>query len=542
MPNPSPELAANDTDDKKQFETLDPIAKKSNELVLGLVGYAGAGCSTISKSMQLALKGFGYDVTIIKFSSIIREILGSPKASKLEGGALEEGKNKLKEAVSFQDKGDKIRRNNDFALSAHAIKKIKKARGKSEIGKTKKAFILDSLKHKSEVLLLREVYGSSFKLLAIHCDSDRRFERLFGTADSRKKFAGASKTDVKAFMDRDEKDSQNKWGQQVREVFHLADYFVDDNNDEETTFAQNTELKRFFEILQGNGFHRPEEKETAMYTAVSASLRSSCLSRQVGAAIFDKNGNLISIGSNDVPKFGGGTYLEANDPDNRCAYWKFEDSTEGFTGCHNTRHKVNIKAKITTYIKKEISCQLPNFIASKYQVDLEKAEDDVSEFLENRLAGFNFPNLNDLIEFSRSIHAEMDALFSALRQGKTTVGATLYCTTFPCHNCARHLVTAGIVRLYYIEPYVKSLAVKLHSDSIITYESENNEKQSRLEILPFTGIGPRMYEEHFLKIGELKDDTGNFLPLKIGSPIAGTRLDALQSIEDKAIALISRSR
>lgn len=43
-----------------------------------------------------------------------------------------------------------------------------------------------------------------------------------------------------------------------------------------------------------------------MYSAYAASLQSACLSRQVGAALLDDEGNLLAVGKNDVPKSGGG--------------------------------------------------------------------------------------------------------------------------------------------------------------------------------------------------------------------------------------------
>ena len=64
----------------------------------------------------------------------------------------------------------------------------------------------------------------------------------------------------------------------------------------------------------------------------------------------------------------------------------------------------------------------------------------------------------DLTEYGRVVHAEMHALCDAARLGKAIKGATLYCTTFPCHNCTKHILAAGIRRVVYIEPYPKSLA------------------------------------------------------------------------------------
>ena len=44
--------------------------------------------------------------------------------------------------------------------------------------------------------------------------------------------------------------------------------------------------------------------------AQAAALRSFDLSRQVWAAITTPDGDLISIGCNEVPKFGGGNYWD----------------------------------------------------------------------------------------------------------------------------------------------------------------------------------------------------------------------------------------
>ena len=59
----------------------------------------------------------------------------------------------------------------------------------------------------------------------------------------------------------------------------------------------------------------------------------------------------------------------------------------------------------------------------------------------------------------------MNALLDAGLRGVPVAGATLHSTTFPCHNCARHLIGAGIVRVVFIEPYTKSRAEQLHADS-----------------------------------------------------------------------------
>ncbi|MDP1679252.1 MAG: deaminase, partial [Candidatus Nitrotoga sp.] len=134
----------------------------------------------------------------------------------------------------------------------------------------------------------------------------------------------------------------------------------------------------------------------------------------------------------------------------------------------------------------------------------------------------NESRISSLIEFSRAIHAEMDAILSALRQGKSIVGSRLFVTTFPCHYCARHIVTAGIDEVQYIEPYPKSLAYKLHRDSIALKPGADGLPSAggtKVVFRPFAGVAPRLYQMAFLKDRDLKDKNGIF---KIGVPEWGT--------------------
>jgi deoxycytidylate deaminase len=66
--------------------------------------------------------------------------------------------------------------------------------------------------------------------------------------------------------------------------------------------------------------------------------------------------------------------------------------------------------------------------------------------------------LMDILEFGRMIHAEMSAISDAARLGRETKATILFSTTFPCHICAKHIVSAGIGRVVFLEPYPKSYA------------------------------------------------------------------------------------
>ncbi len=49
-------------------------------------------------------------------------------------------------------------------------------------------------------------------------------------------------------------------------------------------------------------------------------------------------------------------------------------------------------------------------------------------------------------------HAERNAIFAAARAGRTTDGATLASSYFPCTDCARAIIQAGIRRLVTLAP------------------------------------------------------------------------------------------
>jgi deoxycytidylate deaminase len=100
----------------------------------------------------------------------------------------------------------------------------------------------------------------------------------------------------------------------------------------------------------------------------------------------------------------------------------------------------------------------------------------------------------DLIEFLRCVHAEMGAIIDAARSGIAVKDSVMHVTTFPCHECARHIIGAGIKKVYFIEPYPKSQAVYLHKDAI-ELEGEDTKK---CHFLPFVGVSPRLYTSLFL--------------------------------------------
>jgi dCMP deaminase len=81
---------------------------------------------------------------------------------------------------------------------------------------------------------------------------------------------------------------------------------------------------------------------------------------------------------------------------------------------------------------------------------------------EIRATGYNgFPRgVNDNVEarhqrpakYRWTEHAERNAIYNASRSGVSTSGCTAYLPWFPCMDCARALIQAGIAELVAVEP------------------------------------------------------------------------------------------
>jgi cytidine deaminase len=104
-------------------------------------------------------------------------------------------------------------------------------------------------------------------------------------------------------------------------------------------------------------------------------------------------------------------------------------------------------------------------------------------------------------------------------RGVSVRGGTLYCTTFPCHMCARHIMAAGIARVVYIEPYPKSRAKRLYKRAIqVDLDREADDDAVKFEA--FVGIAPSRFLDLFEMVTR-KDSEG--YSLRISAPIGGPK-------------------
>ncbi len=53
----------------------------------------------------------------------------------------------------------------------------------------------------------------------------------------------------------------------------------------------------------------------------------------------------------------------------------------------------------------------------------------------------------------RTIHAEMNAVLQCAKFGIPTDGAELYVTDFPCLQCTKMLLQAGVKKIHYLRNY-----------------------------------------------------------------------------------------
>ncbi|MFS2136577.1 anti-phage dCTP deaminase [Duganella sp. Dugasp56] len=527
-----------DTTQKTVAEVFVPADQRlrqlnANELVFAVVGPIGSGTSQIAS----ALKGLLSDPTYEMDAHIIKARDAIQKWCDARGQNIVMPDNDLANVTALQDAGDQMRKMDPAAVAVELISEIKAKRDELSVvvenvatlnvipSRKIRVYILDSLKNPAEVEVLRSVYKDAFCLIGVVCEQRVREKRLQDD-----KYQNSSKNQIKKLMDRDA-DADITYGQKVVDTFHLADYFVDNSPsryvDEEKhesnpDWAIPDQLGRLVDLITYARIIRPDPSETGMFYAYGAKMRSACLSRQVGAALLDGSGNVISTGANEVPKAGGGVYgggfhdddPEEGDNDHRCA------KVNGY--CSSNRAQDDIVKKIIE--------QIPALHAVIDQEALIKQ--------------LKKTPIGRLLEFSRAVHAEMDALLSAAREGKSTIGSRLFVTTFPCHYCARHIVSAGVDEVQYIEPYPKSKAISLHGDAItqstkiwISPSKKERIKGREAKVLfrPFTGVAPRLYKQVFFKDRPLKDSSGN---MKIGEAYSASGLFKLsyQDIEKSVLA------
>ncbi|MEZ5465862.1 MAG: anti-phage dCTP deaminase [Lysobacteraceae bacterium] len=477
-------------------------SRESRELVIALSGPLGSGQDQILEELKERLEQAGYSCQRIKLSQFIDDAIEQKKVDLPSDDSrylrLQSAGNQLRKAYGNQ------------ILAELAISKIATLRvqdqGQEVLSGTppkQSAWLVDQLKHPEEVQLLERVYGNLFYMVGVFSNEKQRLDRLVNLME-------LSPESARLAMERDRNENFSH-GQKLEKTLRSADFFIRNTSGNRKHIS--SQISRFVGLIHGKNGLTPTREESGMFAAHGASLRSACLSRQVGAAIQDNSGVIVSTGCNDVPKAGGGLYSVEHAQDNRCI---------NFGYCSNDLHKRRIEQEIREHLEK----------SGFNSHDAKKIAGELREFT----------RIRDLIEFSRSVHAEMDAIISLARAGgASTKNCWLYTTTFPCHNCARHIVTSGITHVFYIEPYEKSLANELHKDDIAFDEEGDAEETSRVKFLHFEGVSPRKFANFFLSQDERKNSKGKVVsyPAGIGRKVRAQYLDSYLDYEKRITDLLA---
>jgi dCMP deaminase len=145
---------------------------------------------------------------------------------------------------------------------------------------------------------------------------------------------------------------------------------------------------------------------TVLQIAYLVSQESKCCSWKVGAVI-EKNGRIISTGYNGSPAGGVNCCDHAED--------------------HGWLIKQNSGLRQDGFKPKKVG------LSSKHREE-HSAWSKVNE-----------------------IHAELNAILFAARNGSSIEGATMYVTLSPCPDCAKAIAQSGIKKLVYCETYDKNV-------------------------------------------------------------------------------------
>jgi deoxycytidylate deaminase len=442
---------------------LEALKGNDAEIVLGIVAAVGTDLDAFDRMLEDHLKKFRYKKETIRTSALLKR-LGPERFSVSLDDSTE-----AKRLESYMDAGLKIKEatSRGDILALHVISEISRVRepnpelAQQAAPKPRHAYIIRSLKHPDEVYTLRQVYRDGFFLVGLYSTEQERLNYL--TQDK-----NCSLEEAEDLIKRDRDES--KLGQRTRDTFALADVFIRFNPDEANRTKE--QIHRFLDLIFGNPHLTPTQDEHAMFLAHSAALKSGDLSRQVGAVITAPQGDVLSVGANDVPRAASGGLYWPGEEDKR-------DSVRGYDANEKRRNEIALD------IYKRIHPASVDPSSGPIRSDEELLK-EAQERLEGSL-------IWDITEYGRAVHAEMEALLSCARNGGQVRGATLYSTTFPCHNCAKHIVCAGIIRVVYVEPYPKSQAMALHDDSIAVELPD----PPKVLFEPFIGLGPRRFMDLF---------------------------------------------
>lgn len=439
---------------------------RDSELVLGIIHTVGTNSAEIISMIEDSLRKFRYSSERIKVSQqIIKQFIPTDRV---------DFKDEFERTSYYMDLGNRVRKETqDGAMLMKGVAAYIYSTYRidnQEAPRKRVAYIIDSIKHPDEVDFLRKTYGDGFHLIGISDSYENRKKYLMDRKD-------LDEGQAVQLLGRDDNE-KDKNGQHTRDAYQQSDYFI---NAGETPAEIQANVFRLLDLLFGNSFISPTFAEYAMFRAYVASLRSADLSRQIGAVVA-KGDEIIAEGVNDCPKASGGLYW----PKYKDGKYVDEDDGRDYMLGYDSN-------------KIEQTKLISNIL---HALDIEDNKENARKV---KAAG-----IGTLTEYGRVVHSEMEALLMCARNNISSKGCDMYVTTFPCHNCAKHIITAGIKRVFYIEPYPKSKALEFYKKEI----SQDKAEEGKVLFLPFAGVGPHRFIDLFSMkstkwyLRERKDEDG----------------------------------
>lgn len=314
-------------------------------------------------------------------------------------------------------------------------------------------FIMDSFRNPEEVNFFRKRYGAFF-LCSVYANKNIRKKRL---QDNTKEFS-----EIRERRDQGIGNSSRELHKQnVPGCVLIADYSI---NNEQSLDDLKYKIIRLLVLIDRPGLITPTTEEVFMQMAYSLSLRSRCVSRQVGAVITNSDGYVIGAGWNDV----GSGQLGCS---GRCVddYYKYTTNDSILSVWENSFNEFKEAGLLSDYniddyfcfkdlqsellISKKLDALLNDYVKSNGIDETEKQK--YTSFVNVIKKKLNVKRL----EFARALHAEENAILQVATYGGMGIkGGTIYTTTFPCELCAKKIYQSGIQRIVFTEPYPDSIS------------------------------------------------------------------------------------
>jgi deoxycytidylate deaminase len=500
------------------------VPKTRPELVICLCVAAGTDTRLVTDAFSEALLAVKYQPVPLRLSSLMAQIPGLEFLTKIS-----EEDYRIRRSM---DAGNEIRRviGHADAMSRIALSEIHNVRETlnddrdASVPAEGHCFIVSSLKRAEELETLRRLFGQRVLLASVYEPKVTRIDNLCrNIARSRNSPNPESFCDVaEEIIATDQKEHSNPFGQRLEDVFQNADVFLAAGK------SLREDARRFVQLLFRAPYITPNIDELLMVQARSAAHRSADLSRQVGAVIATAKGEILATGCNEVPRAGGGVLWDDVAGTDR----DYRDYKFGQDPAAGTRK--DIVAEVLQALADD------DWLVAERKKQEKDARAQSALFLETKpLAKTAVANL---LEFGRIVHAEMAAICDAAARGVSIREGTLYCTTFPCHLCARLIIASGITRVVYIQPYAKSRAKQLYKRAIRVDHDEDFDSDA-VRFDAFVGVSPARFFDLFQMVGR-KDEQGYALKVDVHGEYGPKGVEAgslAAELESSYLASISQA-